>query len=179
MQPQGVGHSWVTNTFTFRQPLWILYSALGTPWHQTGTHSSKLFQASVWKLCIMFQVLLSLPLGPWRLYVPDGITSKCWKETVEAWLGNKLLLSSITLICWALRGEHFVLQLRTIQYGSHWRPLCAGNMHSATFQGLKKRRQSEYFSTKHNFIVLVELQFTSLHCIGHCCFTIRFVQERA
>ena len=159
------------------------YGFSTVPWGHLGTKLGPMvlssFQASVWKLCIMFQVLLSLPLGPWRLYVPDGTTSKCWKETVEAWLGNKLLLSSITLICWALRGEHFVLQLRTIQYGSHWRPLCAGNMHSATFQGLKKRRQSEYFSTKHNFIVLVELQFTSLHCIGHCCFTIRFVQERA
>lgn len=33
-------------------------------------------------------------------------------------------------------------------------------MHSAIFQGLKTE-VSEYFSIKHNFIVLGELQFTS------------------
>ena len=112
----------------------VLWGHLGT---KLGPMVLSSVQASVWKLCIMFQVLLSLPLRPWRLYVPDGITSKCWKETVEAWLGNKLLRSYITLICWALHGKHCVLQLCTIQCGSHWRPLCSWNMHSAIFQGLK------------------------------------------
>ena len=79
--------------------LTVLWGHLGT---KLGPMVLSSFQASVWKLCIMFQVLLSLPLRPWRLYVPDGITSKCWKETVEAWLENKLLLSYITLIRWAV-----------------------------------------------------------------------------
>ena len=108
--------------------LTVLWGHLGT---KLGPMVLSSFQASVWKLCIMFQVLLSLPLRPWRLYVPDGITSKCWKETVEAWLENKLLLTV------GLCGEHCVLQLCTIQYGSHWKPLCTGNMHIAIFQGLK------------------------------------------